>query len=189
MSIRQVTFNWQWLELPTDVTRTARREAQRTVSRQLIQQLLPVPLAYHRLGQPYFPSQPQLGVSVSHTYQLVMVALGPGPLGIDVEQVHPHDLDAIRRAFTPAEWHLLQALSAQERQRLGWQLWTAKEAVLKLVSCGLTQAPRQVEVLDLKHGRACYQTQLYQLTPLALPATYVGFLAQVVPPDLIGKLS
>ncbi len=187
--MRQVIFNWQWLELPADAARTARREAQRTVSRQLIQQLLPVPLAYHRLGQPYFPSHPQLGVSVSHTHQLVMVALGPGPLGIDVEQVRPHDLDAIRRAFTPAEWQFLQSLSVQERQRLGWQLWTAKEAVLKLVGCGLTHAPRQVEVLDLKHGRVRYQSQSYQLTPLVLPTTYVGFLAQAVPPNLIGKLS
>ncbi|MDV0429803.1 4'-phosphopantetheinyl transferase superfamily protein [Lactiplantibacillus sp. DA1] len=178
MPITQVVFKRQWLQMPVDVSKKMRRVTQRTVSRQLIQQVLSVPLAYHRLGQPYFPSHPQLGVSVSHTHQLVMVAVGPGPLGIDVEQVRPHDLDAIRRAFTPAEWHLLQTLSAQERQRLGWQLWTAKEAVLKLVGCGLTQAPRQVEVLDLKYGRVRYQSQSYQLTPLALSATYVGFLAQ-----------
>ena len=87
-------------------------------------------------------------------------------------------MTAIRRAFTSAEWQLLQALSVQDRYRLGWQLWTAKEAVLKLVGCGLTHAPRRVEVLDLELGLACYQTQLYQLTPLELPATHEGFLAR-----------
>lgn len=178
MPITKVVFKRQWLQMPVDVSKKMRRVTQRTVSRQLIQQVLSVPLAYHRLGQPYFPSHPRLGVSVSHTHQLVMVAVGPGPLGIDVEQVRPYDVTAIRRAFTSAEWQLLQALSVQDRYRLGWQLWTAKEAVLKLVGCGLTHAPRRVEVLDLQRGLACYQTQLYQLTPLELPATHEGFLAR-----------
>ncbi|MCT3213613.1 4'-phosphopantetheinyl transferase superfamily protein [Lactiplantibacillus plantarum] len=178
MPITQVVFKRQWLQMPVDVSKKMRRVTQRTVSRQLIQQVLSVPLDYHRLGQPYFPSHPRLGVSVSHTHQLVMVAVGPGPLGIDVEQVRPYDVTAIRRAFTSAEWQLLQALSVQDRYRLGWQLWTAKEAVLKLVGCGLTHAPSRVEVLDLERGLACYQTQLYQLTPLELPATHEGFLAR-----------
>ncbi|MCT3306072.1 4'-phosphopantetheinyl transferase family protein [Lactiplantibacillus pentosus] len=178
MVMTQVRFAQQWLDLPADASRQTRRETQRLVSRSLIQQLLPAPLAYRRLGQPYFPSQPKLGVSVSHTAQFVLVALGPGPLGIDVEQVRPRDFTAIQRAFTSAEWRLLQAQPKLARQRIGWQLWTAKEAVLKLVGCGLTQAPRRVEVLDLKQGVVRYQSQLYRLRPLALPAMYVGWVAQ-----------
>lgn len=173
-----IQLKWCLLQLPINYSRSAIKAAQRDSGRQLVQQAQPFSLAYRRLGQPYFPSQPELGVSISHTEQLVMVAVAPTAVGIDVEYVRPLVLSRIRRAFTAAEWSYLQTLVGAEQLHCAWRLWTAKEAVLKLVGCGLTQSPRQVVVQVPQFGQAVYKGCSYQLTALQLPDEYVGTLVQ-----------
>ena len=104
-------------------------------------------------------------------------------VGIDVVHVsrieNVCDMSAfIDKYFSVREKKYVFDKNERTRAQTVAGLFAAKEAVLKLVGCGLTHAPRRVEVLDLQRGLACYQTQLYQLTPLELPATHEGFLAR-----------
>jgi len=174
-----IQLKWRLLQLPTNIPKATVKRMQRALGQQLVQQLQPLPLAYRRLGQPYFPSQSELGVSISHTSRLVMAAVATTAVGIDVECVRPLVLSRIRRAFTMDEWLYLQTLTGTEQIRSAWRLWTIKEAVLKLVGCGLTQSPRQVAVQVPQFERASYKSCVYQLTLLCLPDGYIGTLAQL----------
>ncbi|MEV0799779.1 4'-phosphopantetheinyl transferase superfamily protein [Kribbella sp. NPDC050281] len=85
-------------------------------------------------GQPYVDG---LAVSVSHSRDLVVVAASlSGPLGVDVEDVHPREVTALaHRWFDPAE---LQWMSEQPDHLIAFlHLWTAKEAVGKALGQGL----------------------------------------------------
>jgi 4'-phosphopantetheinyl transferase len=85
-------------------------------------------------GQPLIPG---LAVSVSHTHQLVAVAASyDGPLGVDLEEVYPRQVQALaRRWFTAEE---LAWTNRQPDELIAFlQLWTAKEAVGKAMGRGL----------------------------------------------------
>ena len=91
-------------------------------------------LSHDPAGRPHIPG---LAVSISHTHHLLAVAASyDGPLGVDVEEVHPREVRALaERWFHPAE---LDWIAAQPDELLAFlHLWTAKEAVGKALGQGL----------------------------------------------------
>jgi 4'-phosphopantetheinyl transferase len=108
-------------------------------------------------GRPVLPDVPELSFNVSHSGAYGLIAISSKrSVGIDIEQVSP-----------ALEWQLLAPLAcvAQERdaiacasqdQRAGLFLkcWTAKEALLKSLGLGVTEA-----LLDLSIDLHGYNTQ------------------------------
>jgi len=97
--------------------------------------LIPAPALHHDAdGRPHIPG---LAVSISHTHHLIAVAASyDGPLGVDVEEVHPREVRGLAdRWFDPAE---LEWMAAQPDELTAFlHLWTAKEAVGKALGQGL----------------------------------------------------
>ncbi|MBW8368361.1 MAG: 4'-phosphopantetheinyl transferase superfamily protein [Arenimonas sp.] len=89
---------------------------------------------------------PSLFISITHAQSDVVVAVGTGALGVDVEQAGtPRDWLALGRAmFSPEENEALLAASEAARPALFLQAWTLKEAWAKRSGRGLqrTQARR-----------------------------------------------
>ena len=91
-------------------------------------------LSHDPAGRPHIPG---LAVSISHTHHLLAVAASyAGPLGVDVEEVHPREVRALaERWFHPAE---LAWMTDQPDELTAFlHLWTAKEAVGKALGQGL----------------------------------------------------
>lgn len=97
-------------------------------------------------GKPRLPDHPGIDVSVSHTGELVAVALARGPrIGVDVEQIREIDVDELARsAFTSAEAAELAALPAAQRAAAFYRLWTRKESIVKALGVGITDDFAQV---------------------------------------------
>ncbi len=104
-------------------------------------------LAVAEGGKPHVPGDP-LHFSVSHSADLVVLAVGAAPLGVDVEDLRRHvDMMAIaRRFFTAEEAAALDRLPVAGRARAFYRLWTRKEAVLKARGVGLAEPLRSVPV-------------------------------------------
>jgi 4'-phosphopantetheinyl transferase len=93
-------------------------------------------------GQHGKPRLPGLHVSVSHSAGAVAVAVGPdGPLGIDVEEIGPHDPAELERladdVLAPEERAELARLTGRNRTRGFTAYWTRKEAVVKATGDGI----------------------------------------------------
>ncbi|TDW17042.1 4'-phosphopantetheinyl transferase family protein [Kribbella kalugense] len=88
-------------------------------------------------GRPHVPG---LAVSLSHTHDLVVVAAAAdGPIGVDVEELHPREVrELANRWFAPEELDWMSTQSSQLKAFL--LLWTAKEAVGKALGRGLRQS-------------------------------------------------
>ncbi|MBD3934910.1 4'-phosphopantetheinyl transferase superfamily protein [Streptomyces chumphonensis] len=82
-------------------------------------------------GRPYLPDHPDLGVSLSHADGLVAAAVGPGPVGIDVEPStrRPAPLRMLARVLPAAD--LRAATAHPDPGPALLRLWVRREARLK----------------------------------------------------------
>ncbi|OIH98393.1 MULTISPECIES: 4'-phosphopantetheinyl transferase superfamily protein [unclassified Curtobacterium] len=100
-----------------------------------------------------------VGVSLSRTTGVVAIAVGPGPLGVDVER-------ASRVAAAPLDAFTVRELAAARGDTTQLAaLWAVKEAVLKRDGRGLRVDPRNVEV-DLRRATAVLEGTEHPVTVL-----------------------
>jgi 4'-phosphopantetheinyl transferase len=91
------------------------------------------------------PMLPGVELNISHSGDFVLCAVSDvGPVGIDVEQVRPLDIDELSRFFSPAQWR--SVVGAADPQRQFFALWTTLESVLKAAGVGLSTAMATVEL-------------------------------------------
>ncbi|OZI34728.1 hypothetical protein CAL29_14740 [Bordetella genomosp. 10] len=133
------------------------RDAQRfAVTRSLLRQLLgkyagqpaaALRFVYTDRGRPELPSAYELSFNVSHSgdYALIVVSRCRA-VGIDIERVNP-SIDwqgMLPLVCTDSESVLLSAAAPEDRTRLFFDIWTGKEALLKTLGHGITEALQKV---------------------------------------------
>jgi 4'-phosphopantetheinyl transferase len=122
-------------------------------------------IAEEPLGKPILPDFPRFHFNLSHSGPwLAMAASEQGPLGVDIE-LPKEDFPIFEVAgdfFKKNELQELIALSNPIAQRrLFYEIWTAKEAALKAVGCGLQQNPDQIPLtFDHEHKVTGYSPPL-----------------------------
>lgn len=126
-----------------------------------------------------------LGFNWSHSGDQAVIAIGRDLApGIDLERLRPRPraLELARRFFSAEETAALSALSAQQQGAAFFELWTAKEAVLKAlgrgIAFGLHRLTVAVEDGQLRLRRLDGDdVEAWQLQRLHLDAALVGALA------------
>lgn len=92
------------------------------------------------LGKPFVEGCGELYVSVTHAGEIVLVAVSRNEIGIDCEPVarRTRDVNAMAgRFFTPSERELIKSVDDTEKERVFLEVWTKKEALVKLSGEGL----------------------------------------------------
>src|SRR5215510_7605462 len=86
-------------------------------------------------GKPHLLNQPNLHVNLSRSGSELIVAIGPRPVGVDVEVVRPVvDRTALGTLhLTPFEWGEVLAADEDRRDELFLVAWTRKEACAKAI--------------------------------------------------------
>jgi 4'-phosphopantetheinyl transferase len=146
-----------------------------------------VELALTNRGRPFFPRDEKLQFSISHTHDLVAVALtADARIGLDLEFVQP-DLNLIElaeRIFSPDDLRAFQALPAAEKPAAFFRAWTRKEAYLKARGEGIAEKLQEISVsfgpektVSVTDGRDKYAANTWRLLSLPVPAGYAGTLA------------
>lgn len=111
-----------------------------------------VPLVLTADGKPVLDPAAgcDLHFNVSHTDGVAVFAVGPVPVGVDVE-THRDGRDLfglVDRFFTPDERAQFRALPAELRAAAFLRGWTGKEAILKGVGCGVRELANCAVDLD-----------------------------------------
>lgn len=138
------------------------RAAQSAAGRKLLESLLAdafpgetVEIAKTRLGKPYLPTHPEVGVSISHSGELAVAALGPGRIGIDLERIRQPGHGAMRRYFTQREREEAETGGGEVFTRI----WTQKEALGKALGTGIASRAlfeREITELAAEMGFSLY---------------------------------
>ncbi|MEX2600598.1 MAG: 4'-phosphopantetheinyl transferase superfamily protein [Balneolaceae bacterium] len=100
-------------------------------------------LTYDRYGKPFLDAG-GFSFNWSHSGDLIALIVGKTECGIDVELHSAAPLFDYRSVCTEKEW---MWIADGEKSSRFYQLWTAKESVLKATGFGLSINPADIEVL------------------------------------------
>jgi len=152
----------RWLIEPLPEGEGSQRERERALAYDVLCRLLDGErprLEHDDRGAPFLPDHPELSVSISHCRTAVAVAVSPeGRVGIDVECRRKIGDGLLERVCTPDEQTAVR--SAADSTMAFLQLWTRKEAVLKMRGTGIqgfssmrdALAASDCRVMDLDTG-------------------------------------
>jgi 4'-phosphopantetheinyl transferase len=101
-------------------------------------------------GKPFFANVADLHFNVSHSGGHLSVAFSGAPMGLDLEKKgRKGDFVAIaKRFFHPEEWARVE----EGGDGVFLEVWTAKEAILKLVGKGIAGGLQVARVLENGEG-------------------------------------
>lgn len=104
------------------------------------------------------PGTANLQVSLSHAGPVALAVAFPEscPMGVDVELIAPDRLAAMESQTTPSERSMATAVAASAEEGLT-RLWCLKEALSKVLRCGLTVPFELLEVSRLTPDGPVYR--------------------------------
>lgn len=163
-----------------------RFEAGRGHLRRILGRHLSVPaesivFCYSETGKPGLDDPGDVGFSVSHSHNLLLIGLGRGVLGVDVELPRPMpDMYAVAgMVFTGKEVDWMNEGSSDGNRERFFRLWTAKESLLKGMGVGFLSDPREVEVSPTPFG--------FQASPSGRTGESWSMVCFTVGPEIAGE--
>jgi len=105
--------------------------------------------AYGEYGKPALPDEHVLRFNLSHSNEVALLAVVlDAELGVDVEHIRADfaSEDIARRYFSRTEVDAFNALPPEERVAAFFRCWTRKEAYIKAIGKGLSQALDEFDV-------------------------------------------
>lgn len=99
-------------------------------------QLNDMEIAYNEHGKPYLIHHPDIHFNLSHCKNGIAVAVDNAPIGIDIESFHRDNEALVQRTMNASEIESIRNSSCPTAAFT--QLWTMKEAVVKLRGTGIT---------------------------------------------------
>lgn len=99
------------------------------------------------LGKPYLKNLPEVQFNYSHTDSAVALALSSAPVGVDVERIRHVRKGLTERFFAQSEREYAETSEIGRDERL-IEIWTKKEAYVKLLGIGLSFPLQAFSVLE-----------------------------------------
>ncbi len=98
-------------------------------------------------SKPYLNGS-DLFVSISHSHEMVACAVDSVPIGIDIEKITPVSNSLIDYVCTDKEKEYVCKSTQKPSFKRFFEVWTAKEAYIKKMGCGLKKA-KETDTLPL----------------------------------------
>ncbi|MEM6424781.1 MAG: 4'-phosphopantetheinyl transferase superfamily protein [Cyanobacteria bacterium P01_D01_bin.128] len=156
-----------------------------------------IAFGYGEFGKPFLMHKTsqwgELEFNLSHSGDLALCAVGLQPVGIDIEQIKARSrLDSLaQHCLSTSEYRNWHQQPEADRLQIFLKYWTCKEAYLKAVGKGLTQAMSEIELvlkpwIALRHWNtpnedAPNQAEPWTLKQLAVGEDYVAAIAAAAP--------
>jgi 4'-phosphopantetheinyl transferase len=106
----------------------------------------------NKYGKPLLKRNCGLHFNVSHSGDWIVCAVDAEPVGIDIEQIRPLEIEIAAQFFSDEEDKILMAKSPEDRQSFFFDLWTLKESYIKAVGKGVSIPLKSFTVRFLEKG-------------------------------------
>ena len=88
-------------------------------------------------GKPFLMNNQDYHFNVSHTHNMIAVAVSNNSVGVDVEKIKEIDTRIAKRFFTKQEFSYIEKFQDNRSERF-FKIWTKKEAYIKYTGKGLS---------------------------------------------------
>lgn len=124
-------------------------------------------------GKPFLVDHPTLCFNLSHSGDLVAVAVAGHEVGVDIERVRPvtHEVGVAQRIMAPDEFDRYEALDGTDRTRFLLWAWARKEALVKATGEGIRRSLQEVRCEPRPDDR-------WQVVDLDVPGFAVAVAAE-----------
>lgn len=96
-------------------------------------------IKYSEKGKPFFPLNPQLYFSISHTNRYIALCFDSNPIGIDIEKQRICNQSIANRFFHKNEAdYLSHIIDKNLKDQDFTKIWTLKEAYVKAIGTGIS---------------------------------------------------
>lgn len=105
-------------------------------------------------GKPFLKGGEGFNFNISHSEDLVMVAVSENETGCDIEKITEIDLEIAKKFFFREEYENIAALPAsEERNELFFRYWTLKESFMKATGLGMRLPLDSFQILIGNDGK------------------------------------
>jgi 4'-phosphopantetheinyl transferase len=143
---------------------------------------------YNQTGKPFLhlEHEEELYFSVTHSGQIIGIAISPQIIGFDIEQFRAiENMESIAsEIFSESEQDQFLSLSKDQRSLAFFLLWTKKEALIKGLGRGLSYPLRDLDIgipplnqIDQESVSTCQQLQDWYLHNLSVSKEYAASIA------------
>lgn len=98
--------------------------------------------SYGEHGKPFLTNHPDIHFNISHCKDAVACAIDDSPVGIDIESVGRYKDELAR--YTMNDEEIAKIAVAEDPEVVFIELWTKKEAAMKLVGTGITDNLKEI---------------------------------------------
>ncbi|MCI5656926.1 MAG: 4'-phosphopantetheinyl transferase superfamily protein [Candidatus Pseudoruminococcus sp.] len=113
---------------------------------------------YNEHGKPSIKNFPEFHFSVSHSGNCVAFVSDTSPIGIDTEIISDARIEIAKRFFSENEYKYI--LESKNQNNTFYEIWTKKEAYVKLIGTGLSTPLSSFDVNDEKFSKHFYTKQI-----------------------------
>ncbi|MCI8472300.1 MAG: 4'-phosphopantetheinyl transferase superfamily protein [Clostridiales bacterium] len=96
-----------------------------------------IKLSTNSYGKPFLKNNQDYHFNISHTHNMIAVAISSNPVGVDVERTREIDTGIAKRFFTKREQNYIEKSQDDLYERF-FEIWTKKEAYIKCTGKGLS---------------------------------------------------
>ncbi len=144
------------------------------------------PVVKNEHGKPGFaPPNDNIYFNISHSGDLVVMAIGEHPVGVDVERIGraKDHLKLARRFYYEHENE--RVLNAENSEEEFYRIWTFREAFSKLIGDGLAIFGKKVIEIDYEGNRVSYEGEPYVFYEYDIKR---GYRLTVCVPEAVSKI-
>lgn len=113
--------------------------------------------SYNKHGKPFLNNYPNFHFSVSHSGKCAVIISDDCPIGIDIEENSSAKIEIAKRFFSPNEYKYI--LQSENPDATFYEIWTKKEAYLKMIGTGLATPLSSFDVMSDKICSLFYTMQ------------------------------
>ncbi len=141
-------------------------------------------------GKPVIANIDDLQFSVSHSEGMIAFAESDRPIGIDIQHISTEPRSYAMRFFTEDEQRYIA--NSPEPHIAFFEVWTAKEAYVKLLGTGLSTPLRSFDVTDGSTGCCFYRIRAdgcMMTICTQLPLNTKPEISRITPQELLDTLA
>ncbi|WP_406538132.1 4'-phosphopantetheinyl transferase family protein [Fibrobacter sp.] len=136
-------------------------------------------------GKPFIKGMPELQFSLSHSAEGIVCGLANSPVGVDIADIDPTNLDCIKSAMHPSEQHAIK--HSNDKARTFARFWSMKESYLKYTGTGIDSCIADLDFSEYDENLFDYRLAKMQVVD-SEKSVITAYCAELLPVQILTKI-